>query len=174
MAVHFKNCLHEAIHKLFGGVGWCLSHPLNFVFLGYCIKDEIHIIADRACSSICGAFDSLSKCTVWLCTLFLLWWALQSSLFLLVDLTSVAWSLRHSLLWLVDMNSSLMWVILILTCICSDLADWLGVGEIGLFNFKPSVRPVPLEVHIQASVLVFRCTLFFNCPILQELIRWLR
>ncbi|KAG5536474.1 hypothetical protein RHGRI_024039 [Rhododendron griersonianum] len=32
-----------------------------------------------------------------------------------------------------------------------DLADWLGVGEIGLFNFKPSVRPVPLEVHIQAS-----------------------
>lgn len=35
--------------------------------------------------------------------------------------------------------------------ICSDLADWLGVEEIGLFNFKPSVRPVPLEVHIQAS-----------------------
>jgi activating signal cointegrator complex subunit 3 len=29
-----------------------------------------------------------------------------------------------------------------------DLADWLGVGEDGLFNFKPSVRPVPLEVHI--------------------------
>ncbi|KAJ0048161.1 hypothetical protein Pint_16233 [Pistacia integerrima] len=26
-----------------------------------------------------------------------------------------------------------------------DLADWLGVGEVGLFNFKPSVRPVPLE-----------------------------
>ncbi|KAK4477790.1 hypothetical protein RD792_017052 [Penstemon davidsonii] len=32
-----------------------------------------------------------------------------------------------------------------------DLADWLGVQENGLFNFKPSVRPVPLEVHIQAS-----------------------
>ncbi|KAK1375927.1 DExH-box ATP-dependent RNA helicase DExH14 [Heracleum sosnowskyi] len=30
-----------------------------------------------------------------------------------------------------------------------DLSDWLGVGENGLFNFKPSVRPVPLEVHIQ-------------------------
>ncbi|XP_058788470.1 DExH-box ATP-dependent RNA helicase DExH14 isoform X2 [Vicia villosa] len=30
-----------------------------------------------------------------------------------------------------------------------DLGDWLGVEEIGLFNFKPSVRPVPLEVHIQ-------------------------
>ncbi|KAK6153447.1 hypothetical protein DH2020_013086 [Rehmannia glutinosa] len=26
-----------------------------------------------------------------------------------------------------------------------DLADWLGVEENGLFNFKPSVRPVPLE-----------------------------
>ncbi|KAF9667696.1 hypothetical protein SADUNF_Sadunf15G0050500 [Salix dunnii] len=36
----------------------------------------------------------------------------------------------------------------------SDLADWLGVGEIGLFNFKPSVRPVPLEVHIQANLFV--------------------
>jgi hypothetical protein len=33
----------------------------------------------------------------------------------------------------------------------SDLADWLGVREDGLFNFKPSVRPVPLEVHIQVS-----------------------
>ena len=33
--------------------------------------------------------------------------------------------------------------------VLSDLADWLGVSEIGLFNFKPSVRPVPLEVHIQ-------------------------
>ncbi len=30
-----------------------------------------------------------------------------------------------------------------------DLADWLGIGQMGLFNFKPSVRPVPLECHIQ-------------------------
>ncbi|KAM4632986.1 activating signal cointegrator 1 complex subunit 3 [Polymixia lowei] len=29
-----------------------------------------------------------------------------------------------------------------------DLADWLGIGQVGLFNFRPSVRPVPLEVHI--------------------------
>ena len=30
-----------------------------------------------------------------------------------------------------------------------DLADWLGIDpHIGLFNFRPSVRPVPLEVHI--------------------------
>jgi len=29
-----------------------------------------------------------------------------------------------------------------------DLADWLGIPGDGLFNFKPSVRPVPLEVHI--------------------------
>ncbi|KAG8095958.1 hypothetical protein GUJ93_ZPchr0013g36564 [Zizania palustris] len=33
-----------------------------------------------------------------------------------------------------------------------DLADWLGVRDDGLFNFKPSVRPVPLEVHIQVTV----------------------
>ena len=30
-----------------------------------------------------------------------------------------------------------------------DLADWLDIKPAGLFNFKPSVRPVPLEVHIQ-------------------------
>ena len=29
-----------------------------------------------------------------------------------------------------------------------DLADWLGIGNVGLYNFRPSVRPVPLEVHI--------------------------
>lgn len=29
-----------------------------------------------------------------------------------------------------------------------DLANWLGIGEVGLYNFKPSVRPVPLSVHI--------------------------
>ena len=30
-----------------------------------------------------------------------------------------------------------------------DLADWLGIRSAGLFNFRPSVRPVPLECHIQ-------------------------
>ena len=30
-----------------------------------------------------------------------------------------------------------------------DVADWMGVDEEGLFNFRPSVRPVPLECHIQ-------------------------
>lgn len=29
-----------------------------------------------------------------------------------------------------------------------DLAMWLGIGEVGLYNFQPSVRPVPLNVHI--------------------------
>ena len=30
-----------------------------------------------------------------------------------------------------------------------DLADWLGIDSMmGLYNFRPSVRPVPLEVHI--------------------------
>ncbi|XP_031489870.1 DExH-box ATP-dependent RNA helicase DExH14 isoform X2 [Nymphaea colorata] len=38
-----------------------------------------------------------------------------------------------------------------------DLADWLGVSDMGLFNFKPSVRPVPLEVHIQGYPGKFYC-----------------
>merc|ERR1711871_1745695 len=29
-----------------------------------------------------------------------------------------------------------------------DLATWMGIRKVGLFNFRPSVRPVPLEVHI--------------------------
>ena len=29
-----------------------------------------------------------------------------------------------------------------------DLADWLGIGTAGLYNFRPSVRPVTLECHI--------------------------
>eukprot|EP00917_Polyrhabdina_sp_WS-2016_P026359 GHVP01056616.1.p1 GENE.GHVP01056616.1~~GHVP01056616.1.p1 ORF type:complete len:2004 (+),score=344.28 GHVP01056616.1:435-6014(+) len=29
-----------------------------------------------------------------------------------------------------------------------DVADWLGVGRHGLFNFRPSVRPVPCTVYI--------------------------
>lgn len=29
-----------------------------------------------------------------------------------------------------------------------DLANWLGITQAGLFNFKPSVRPVPLTKHI--------------------------
>jgi hypothetical protein len=28
------------------------------------------------------------------------------------------------------------------------LADWLGIQEVGLFNFRHSVRPVPLEIYI--------------------------
>ena len=30
----------------------------------------------------------------------------------------------------------------------ADLANWLGIKKMGLYNFRPSVRPVPLEVHI--------------------------
>ena len=32
-----------------------------------------------------------------------------------------------------------------------DVAQWLGVGATGLFNFHPNVRPVPLELHIQVT-----------------------
>lgn len=38
-----------------------------------------------------------------------------------------------------------------------DLANWLGINDLGLFNFKPSVRPVPLEVHIQGYPGKFYC-----------------
>jgi activating signal cointegrator complex subunit 3 len=30
-----------------------------------------------------------------------------------------------------------------------DLSDWLGIEKVGMYNFRPSVRPVPLEAHIQ-------------------------
>ena len=30
-----------------------------------------------------------------------------------------------------------------------DLADWLGIGDVGVYNFRSSVRPVPLTSHIQ-------------------------
>ncbi|KAH8487180.1 hypothetical protein H0E87_025954, partial [Populus deltoides] len=49
----------------------------------------------------------------------------------------------------------------------SDLADWLGVGEIGLFNFKPSVRPVPLEVHIQAHPIGSKTTVYRQNAVLK-------
>ncbi|XP_026331439.1 activating signal cointegrator 1 complex subunit 3 [Hyposmocoma kahamanoa] len=29
-----------------------------------------------------------------------------------------------------------------------DLADWLNIGKMGLYNFRPSVRPVPLQIHV--------------------------
>eukprot|EP00850_Spirogloea_muscicola_P016834 SM000140S00583 [mRNA] locus=s140:13532:28767:- [translate_table: standard] len=38
-----------------------------------------------------------------------------------------------------------------------DLGDWLGIDNVGLYNFKPSVRPVPLEVHIQGYPGKFYC-----------------
>lgn len=38
-----------------------------------------------------------------------------------------------------------------------DLATWLGIRPQGLFNFKPSVRPVPLECHIQGYPGKFYC-----------------
>src|SRR5690606_31047586 len=30
-----------------------------------------------------------------------------------------------------------------------DVADWLGIEKKGLYNFRQSLRPVPLSVHIQ-------------------------
>lgn len=36
-----------------------------------------------------------------------------------------------------------------------DLSDWLGVKDTGLYNFRPSVRPIPCEVHIQVCFMCF-------------------
>jgi len=30
-----------------------------------------------------------------------------------------------------------------------DVADWLGIKRNGFFNFKPSVRPVPIDCYIE-------------------------
>ena len=30
-----------------------------------------------------------------------------------------------------------------------DVADWLGIHKLGLYNFKPSVRPVPIKVFFE-------------------------
>jgi len=30
-----------------------------------------------------------------------------------------------------------------------DLGNWLGIGRVGVFNFRSSVRPIPMTVHIQ-------------------------
>jgi pre-mRNA-splicing helicase BRR2 len=30
-----------------------------------------------------------------------------------------------------------------------DLGDWIGASAHGLFNFHPSVRPLPLDIHVQ-------------------------
>ena len=30
-----------------------------------------------------------------------------------------------------------------------DLADWLGIERVGLYNFRPSVRPVPMTISVQ-------------------------
>lgn len=52
-----------------------------------------------------------------------------------------------------------------------DLANWLNIKEMGLFNFKPSVRPVPLEVHIQGYAGKFYCPRMatMNKPCFQEI-----
>jgi activating signal cointegrator complex subunit 3 len=30
-----------------------------------------------------------------------------------------------------------------------DLADWLGIQNVGMYNFRPSVRPIPMSIYIQ-------------------------
>ena len=49
-----------------------------------------------------------------------------------------------------------------------DLGSWLGIHSAqGMYNFRPSVRPVPLEVHIQVSCdgRLVKFKLLCNCDI---------
>jgi activating signal cointegrator complex subunit 3 len=52
-----------------------------------------------------------------------------------------------------------------------DLANWLGIKQMGLYNFKPSVRPVPLEVHIKGFAGKFYCPRMatMNKPCFQDI-----
>lgn len=57
----------------------------------------------------------------------------------------------------------------------SELADWLGVHpEKGMFNFRPSVRPVPCEVHIQGVAGEHYCPrmLAMNRPTFGAILRY--
>ena len=31
----------------------------------------------------------------------------------------------------------------------TDVAEWFGTDQYGFFNFRPSVRPVPIEIHFE-------------------------
>ena len=56
----------------------------------------------------------------------------------------------------------------------SDLADWLGIDRVGMYNFRPSVRPIPMEVHIQACIDTMICyaLLLDNVPWLAAGLSW--
>ena len=38
-----------------------------------------------------------------------------------------------------------------------DIAQWLGCSTNATFNFRPSVRPVQLELHIQVKHSIVLC-----------------
>ena len=40
-----------------------------------------------------------------------------------------------------------------------DVADWMGVHKLGLFNFKPSVRSVPIKVFFESFAEKHYCLL---------------
>jgi activating signal cointegrator complex subunit 3 len=44
-----------------------------------------------------------------------------------------------------------------------DLADWLGIGEVGVYNFRSAVRPVPLTTHIQVSLTCLVTSIAIKC-----------
>jgi activating signal cointegrator complex subunit 3 len=30
-----------------------------------------------------------------------------------------------------------------------DLGNWLGIDSVGVYNFRPSVRPIPMSIYIK-------------------------
>ncbi|KPJ21168.1 Putative U5 small nuclear ribonucleoprotein 200 kDa helicase [Papilio machaon] len=44
-----------------------------------------------------------------------------------------------------------------------DVSQWLGCNSNASFNFHPSVRPLPLELHIQVIVLLI--LVYYSCTI---------
>ncbi len=37
-----------------------------------------------------------------------------------------------------------------------DLGEWIGCSQSHIFNFHPSVRPVPLEIHLRVCSVLCR------------------
>eukprot|EP01053_Blabericola_migrator_P000612 Blabericola_migrator_1__611@NODE_114_length_13851_cov_137_870429_g102_i0_p1_GENE_NODE_114_length_13851_cov_137_870429_g102_i0NODE_114_length_13851_cov_137_870429_g102_i0_p1_ORF_typecomplete_len2172_score419_16Sec63/PF02889_16/1_8e58Sec63/PF02889_16/2_6e55DEAD/PF00270_29/3_5e26DEAD/PF00270_29/1_9e03DEAD/PF00270_29/3_7e24Helicase_C/PF00271_31/5_8e13Helicase_C/PF00271_31/7_6e03Helicase_C/PF00271_31/1e14ResIII/PF04851_15/1e12ResIII/PF04851_15/2_3e12AAA_19/PF13245_6/1_2e05AAA_19/PF13245_6/0_00062AAA_ len=54
----------------------------------------------------------------------------------------------------------------------TDIADWLGIGKVGLFNFKPAVRPVPCTVYVNGFAEKVYCPRMgmMNKPAFQQIL----
>ena len=53
----------------------------------------------------------------------------------------------------------------------TDVAEWFGTDNYGFFNFRPSVRPVPIEIHFEGFSEKHYCPRMatMNKPCFQEI-----